>query len=106
MEAAIAQRVDLNVRSQLFGSALHVACDRDDKEMAELLLRSGAHADSVPILSLAPLHSFETFYFYVQTHAKDNASVNDDGQSVHEQLIEWFCCNNERPSELIIFFLL
>ena len=55
MKAAIAQRADLNVRSYLFGSALHVACDRNDKDMAELLLRNGAHADSVPLLSLTAL---------------------------------------------------
>ena len=52
LNAAIAQRADLDARSYLFGSALHIACAKDDREMAELLLRNGAHADSVLLVCL------------------------------------------------------
>ena len=53
LETAIAQRADLDVRSYAFGSPLHIACDDNDRGTAELLLRSGAHADSVALLCLA-----------------------------------------------------
>ena len=72
LNAAIAHRADLNVRSYLFGSPLHVACDRGDKEMAQLLLRNGAHADSVTLLCLAALYFFEIVSMYLsacQTHS-------------------------------------
>lgn len=47
LQAAIAQYTDLEVRSSRFGTALCMACDNDNDEMAELLLWNGAHPDSV-----------------------------------------------------------
>lgn len=55
LKATIAQRVDLEVRSSRFGTALCMACDNDNDDMAELLLWSGAHLDSVTPLCLVAL---------------------------------------------------
>ena len=61
LDAVIAQRTDLNARSYLFGSPLHIACDKDNWEMAEILLRNGAHADSVLFMRLAALLPLRLF---------------------------------------------
>ena len=47
MKAAVAERIDVNIRSFAFGSALHVACDNDNMQIAKLLIKCGAHTDSV-----------------------------------------------------------
>ena len=57
LNAAIAHRADLDVRSYLFGSPLHIACDKGDKKMAEILLRNGAHRDPVAFVCLATVIS-------------------------------------------------
>ena len=61
LEAVIAHRADLNVRSYLFGSALHIACDKGDREIAEILLRNGAHPDSVALLCSVALFYLRSF---------------------------------------------
>ena len=47
LETAIAHGVDLNVRSLRFGSALHMACFRNDSALAKMLYENGAHDDIV-----------------------------------------------------------
>lgn len=101
LKTAIAQRADLNMRSYLFGSALHVACDNGDRNIAELLLRNGAHADSVLTFCVWQRHTFSRLFLCVlrasacQTHT----SVNANGQSIHKELIGWFCRKDGYPSE-------
>ena len=59
LKMAIAHRVNLNVRSSLFGTALHMACCNFDEETAELLLRNGAHHDVVTYCVLVVPMYFE-----------------------------------------------
>jgi hypothetical protein len=57
LKATIAQCADLQVRSTRFGSALCMACDSDNDEMARMLLWNGAHPDSVTQLCLVALNT-------------------------------------------------
>lgn len=65
LKTAIAHRADLDIRSYLFGSPLHIACDKGDREMAEILLCNGAHSDSVSLVCLAALYFFAIVSFSV-----------------------------------------
>lgn len=62
LKAVIAGCIDLDVCSSRFGSALHVACDNGNVEVARLLLKNGAHSDSVAmdwtlgVVTLSTLH--------------------------------------------------
>ena len=47
LKAAIAHGVDLNVRSKSHGSALHIACNRNNGTLAKILYENGAHVDIV-----------------------------------------------------------
>jgi hypothetical protein len=49
LKAAVAEHIDLDIRSFGFGSALHLACNNDNMQIAKLLVKCGAHTDSVAI---------------------------------------------------------
>ena len=100
IEAAIAHGVDLNVRSWRFGGALHLACDIGDMDAIELLIRQGAHVDSVTSGAFGSVRVVDLcFFFSRRVSCQAHASIDVTGRSARAEVIEWLDQIKESKSD-------